>query len=514
MIGINTIANYRKSTQTNLMKPLAPFIQLDPSEKSRPLYRQIYDSIRESILRGEFHSRMRLPATRLLADQLGVSRMTVINAYEQLFAEGYLEGKTGSGTFVAAQLPEEFFKTPRDPSAEGNGARTARRIPLSDYGRFVGSHLPALLRDHGATRYVPFQHGLGAIDEFPFEIWSKISSRYLKYAKPDSLGYGDPAGYWPLRAAVAAHLRSSRGVRCESEQVIITGGAQNAIDLIGRILLSPRDKVWLEDPGYLGARDVFTSFGAKVIPVPLDAEGMEIKNALKKPDARLAYVTPSSQFPTGVTMSLSRRMRLLEWARNQDAWIIEDDYDSEYRYAGRPLASLQGLDDSGRVIYIGTFSKTIFPALRLGCLVVPPDLVDVFAATRALTDLHSPQIEQAVLAEFIAEGHFERHLRRMRTLYKTRQQILVNEIRKHLNGTIDIAEADAGMHLVGWLPEGVSDKTVSQRASELGLRVAPVSNYSLNSTSRGGLLLGYTAFNEKQIKEGVRKLERVLVEYS
>jgi GntR family transcriptional regulator/MocR family aminotransferase len=295
--------------------------------------------------------------------------------------------------------------------------------------------------------------------------------------------------------------------------VIITGGAQNAIDLIGRLLLSPRDKVWLEDPGYLGARDVFDSFGAKVIPVPLDAEGMDIRNALKKPDARLAYVTPSSQFPTGVTMSLSRRMRLLEWARNHDAWIIEDDYDSEYRYAGRPLASLQGLDDSGRVIYVGTFSKTIFPALRLGCLVVPPDLVDIFAAARALTDLHSPQIEQAVLAEFISEGHFERHLRRMRTLYKTRQHVLVNEIRKRLDGAIDITEADAGMHRVGWLPEGINDKTVSQRASELGLRVAPVSNYSINSTSPGGLLLGYTAFNEKQIKEGVRKLEKVMAEY-
>jgi GntR family transcriptional regulator/MocR family aminotransferase len=416
------------------MKTLAPFIQLDPSENSRPLYRQIYDSIRDSILSGEFQSRMRLPATRLLADQLGVSRMTVINAYDQLFAEGYLEGKTGSGTFVAAQLPEEFFKTPRDAAAEGNTPGTTRRIPLSDYGRFVTAHLPALLRDHGATRYVPFQHGLGAIDEFPFEIWSKIASRYLKYAKPDSLGYGDPAGYLPLRSAVAAHLRSSRGVRCEDEQVIITGGAQNAIDLIGRLLLGPRDKVWLEDPGYLGARDVFDSFGAKVIPVPLDAEGMDIRNALKKPDARLAYVTPSSQFPTGVTMSLSRRMRLLEWARNHDAWII-------------------------------------------------------------------------------SEGHFERHLRRMRTLYKTRQHVLVNEIRKRLDGAIDITEADAGMHRVGWLPEGVNDKTVSQRASELALRVAAVSNYSINSTFRSGLLLGYTAFNEKQIKEGVRKLEKVMAEY-
>lgn len=493
------------------MKTLAPFIHLDPSENSRPLYRQIYDSIRDSILCGEFQSRMRLPATRLLADQLGVSRMTVINAYDQLFAEGYLEGKTGSGTFVAAQLPEEFFKTPRDTAAEGNAPGTTRRLPLSDYGRFVSAHLPALLRDHGATRYVPFQHGLGAIDEFPFEIWSKIASRYLKYAKPDSLGYGDPAGYRPLRAAVAAHLRSSRGVRCEDEQVIITGGAQNAIDLIGRILLGPREKVWLEDPGYLGARDVFGSFGAKVIPVPLDAEGMDIRNALKKPDARLAYVTPSSQFPTGVTMSLSRRMRLLEWARNHDAWIIEDDYDSEYRYAGRPLASLQGLDDSGRVIYIGTFSKTIFPALRLGCLVVPPDLVDTFAATRALTDLHSPQIEQAVLAEFIAEGHFERHLRRMRTLYKTRQQILVSEIRKKLDGAVDITEADAGMHLVGWLPGGVDDKSISEQSRNFGVRVAAITNYTLNSRTRHGLLLGYTAFNEKQIKDGVRKLEKVLL---
>jgi len=487
-----------------------PFISLDENRASAPLYRQIYETIRNAILSGEFEPGRRLPATRLLADQLSVSRMTVVNAYEQLFAEGYLEGKTGAGTYVASQLPEELLQTPRDNKNSMARRTVSRTVKLTPYAKHLNRNSVAFRKNHGATEFRAFTHGITAVDKFPFEVWSKITQRHLKYTSPSVLGYGDPAGLPSLREAMASHLRSARGVRCDAGQVIITNGAQQAIDLIARILLNPDDKIWIENPGYLGARDILGASGAKLIPVPIDAEGFDIDRAQKCGSARLVYVTPSHQFPLGGTMSLARRLNLLEWARTNDSWIIEDDYDSEFRYAGRPLASLQGLDRDNSVIYVGTFSKTMFPSLRLGCVVVPHDLIDVFTAARALSDLHSPLIDQAVLAEFISEGHFARHVRRMRTLYQERQQIFVAEAKKRLDGLLKVEKSDAGMHLVGWLPTGVDDQAVSKELAEQGVRAAPVSAYSIGKPPRSGLLLGYTAFNEKQIKDGMKIVERTL----
>ncbi|HLA95960.1 MAG TPA: PLP-dependent aminotransferase family protein [Pyrinomonadaceae bacterium] len=486
---------------------LSPFIPLDTASHS-PLYRQIYDSIRRSILNGEFASRTRLPATRQLAEQLGVSRMTVVNAYDQLFAEGYLEGKAGSGTFVASRLPEEYLHTPK--AEKVTPKRPARSIDLSGYGRHLRDNLSVIQQNHAPTIVVPFQHGAIAIDEFPFDIWSKIAQRHLKYSIRDLSLYGDPAGYLPLRRAIAQHLRSSRGVVCDEGQVIITAGTQQAVFLISRVLLSSGDSVWFEDPGHTSASDILYAAGAKIEYVPVDEEGFDLNGAIKSAGkAKLVYVTPSRQFPLGMTMSLQRRLNLLEWASENDAWIIEDDYDSEFRYSGRPLPALQGLDRHSRVLYVGTFSKTVFPGLRLGCVVVPPDLVDLFAAARALTDLHSPVTDQMILAEFIADGHFERHVRRMRTLYRERQSILISEVEKRLAGFLDIEKSDAGMHLIGW-PKGVSDVTISAKAAELGIRIAPVSRYAANKLERGGLMLGYTAFDERQIKEGVKTLAKVV----
>lgn len=486
------------------------FISLDNENSEMPLYRQIYEAIRKAILSGEYESEMRLPASRLLAQQLGVSRMTVINAYEQLFAEGYLEGKIGAGTFVAAHLPEDFLQTPRiESQAEAN--KQLRKIKLSDYGRQLTKSDYAVLRHQQPSVFLPFQHGITAYDKFPFEVWAKIAQKWQRKFSAQVLGYGELAGFRPLREAVAAHLESSRGVKCTAEQVIITNGTQQAVDLIARILLEPGDRVWMEEPCYPGARDIFAAGGAKLSHVEVDAEGFDIDKARRqnRHSARMVYVTPSHQFPLGVTMSLARRLSLLEWASETDAWILEDDYNSEYRYAGRPLASLQGLDRDGRVVYIGTFSKTIFPALRLGCLVLPPDLIEVFTAGRALTDVHSPTINQAILAEFIAEGHFARHLRRMRNLYEERQNILIGEVRKKLDGVLKVDNAEAGMHVIGWLPENVSDKEISQKASAYNLNISPVSNYRNKESSRSGLMLGYTGFNEKQIKEGVKRLAKV-----
>jgi GntR family transcriptional regulator / MocR family aminotransferase len=489
-----------------------PFIMLD--EKSAlPLYRQIYEAIRHAILSGKVHPTTPLPATRLLAKQLSVSRMTVINAYDQLFAEGYLEAKMGAGTFVAAHLPEEFLQTSGFERREHQENPLTRKIKFTDYGRNLAQHSKGILQRNSASTLLPFQQGVSAVEEFPFGVWAKIAQKWQKKPPLSILGYGDAVGFHPLRDAIAAHLASARGVLCKTEQIVITNGTQQALDLIGRILLTKGNDVCLEDPGYLGARDIFAATGARLVPVPIDEEGFDLQTARKRSrKARLAYVTPSHQYPLGVTMSLTRRLNLLEWARERDAFIIEDDYNSEYRYGGRPLASLQGLDRDGRVIYLGTFSKTIFPALRLGYLVVPMDLIGVFAAARALTDLHSPSIDQAILAEFIAERHFSRHVRRMRGIYEERQRILVEEARMNLKGVLEVAPAEAGMHLIGWLPPGVDDREVSRRAAEAKLKIAPVSAYCLNQKLCGGLLLGYTAFNERQIKLGVKKLARVLNE--
>jgi GntR family transcriptional regulator/MocR family aminotransferase len=478
-----------------------------------PLYRQIYEAIRHAILSGNLHPTTTLPATRLLSKQLGVSRMTVINAYDQLFAEGYLEAKMGAGTFVAAHLPEEFLHTSGFERRARQGTPPMRKIKFTDYGRNLAQHSEGILLRHGATPILPFQHGVSAVKEFPFGVWAQIAQKWQKKPPSSILGYGNPLGSEPLREAIAAHVASTRGVICKMEQIIITNGTQQALDLIGRVFLTKGNDVCIEDPGYLGARDIFGATGARLVPVPIDDEGFDLQTARKRSrKARLVYVTPSHQYPLGVTMSLTRRLNLLGWARERDAFIIEDDYNSEYRYSGRPLSSLQGLDRDGRVIYLGTFSKTIFPALRLGYLVVPTDLVEVFAAARALTDLHSPSIDQAVLAEFIAEKHFARHIRRMRGIYEERQHILVEEARKSLEGKLEVAPAEAGMHLIGWLTPGIDDLEVSRRAAAVNLKVAPVSAYCINEKLRGGLLLGYTAFNERLIKQGVRTLARVLNE--
>lgn len=489
----------------------SPFIAVD-EESDAPFYRQIYESIRRAILIGEILPGRRLPASRFLAEQLGVSRTTVVNTYDQLLAEGYLESKRGSGTFVAERLPEQFFTAP-DSKRQDNKTETPKRhLKLSRFGKRVFEESPTIARNSPKTRAVPFQHGLAAVDEFPFNVWTKLTGKIYRTLPRDDFGYGEPGGFYPLRLSIAAHLKSTRAVNCSPEQVIITTGAQHAFDLIGRVLLDRGVEVLVEDPCFAGAKQAFQSFGAKLVPVPVDKDGFNLSSALKKNlKARLACVTPSHQFPLGVTMSLSRRLKLLEWAERAGAWIVEDDYDSEFRYVGRPLASLQGLDRNGRVLYIGTFSKTIFPALRLGCLVVPRDLIELFAAVRALNGSHSPLIAQATLAEFIHEGHFASHVRRMRRLYEERQEILISEARKNLAGSLDIEKSVSGMHVIGWLNEGVKDTVVAQKAAALGVKTSAVSSYSLTTWQRrGGLVLGYTAIGEKQIKIGIKELARAI----
>jgi len=326
-------------------------------------------------------------------------------------------------------------------------------------------------------------------------------------------GSGNPAGYEPLRRAVAGYLQTARAVRCTSEQVFIVAGAQQALALIAQVLVDEGDAIWMENPGHLGTRNLFATAGAKIVSVPIDEEGFDLSFALKENQAaRLACVTPSHQFPLGTVMSLSRRLALLKWAENYNSWIVEDDYDSEFRYAGRPLASLQGLDAQAgnRVIYVGTFSLTIFPALRLGYMIVPDNLIDAFTAARALTDSHSPSIDQAALTDFIEEGHFARHLRKMRALYAERQAALVSAAQNELTGLLEVPADKAGVYLIGWLPKGVSAKSVSQKAMTQGVITNPLSAYSSKKLAREGLILGYTAFTPGQIRNGVKRLAKTL----
>ncbi len=488
-----------------------PFVSLSDRAVSRvPMHRQIYEKMRQAILSGEIPAKSRIPSSRSLAAQLGVSRMTIVNAYDQLFAEGYLEGKIGAGTFVAGELPEELLQTPKMRAVKT--AAFSRELNLSRQGRQMERNLGDVLREHTANKFVPFQNGLTAIDFFPFDTWSRIAVRRNRRAPPTLAG-SDLAGFYPLRQAITAHLKSARGIRCEPEQVIITAGAQQALALIAAVFLEPDDEVWMEDPGYTSARSLFSLSGTKLIPVPVDEEGLNFKAAFEmSKNPKLIYVTPSHQYPLGVTMSVTQRLSLIETARRTGAWIIEDDYDSEYRYSGHPLASLQGLDQNGRVLYVGTFSKTIFPSLKLGCLVVPPDLVDVFTAARMLSGAHSPLIDQAILAEFISDGHFARHVRRMRTLYEERQKILVEEVERNLKGLLEMKADDAGMHLIGWLPDNFDDREAAQKAAAENVCLSPISDHSINKYRRNGLVFGYAAFDEKQIRGGVAKLTDVLTE--
>lgn len=471
-----------------------------------PLHRQLCDRLREAILSGQLPSGTRLPGTRTLATELGVSRNTVVNAFEQLLAEGYVAGKIGAGTYIACTLPEALLHVSSTLSQPNQPGSSGRR--LSQRGQQIAStNLTAF-----CTRGRPhaFQ-SIPAVDAFPLAVWTRLTTQRWRKPPTELLSYGDPAGYWPLREAIASYLKSARGVHCEAHQVIIVAGSQQGLNLAAHLLLDPGDVAWLEDPGYHGARCSFLAAGARVVPVPVDTEGLDVSAGIQRhPNARLVYVSPSHQFPTGVVMSLERRLALLNWADRAQAWILEDDYDSEFRYIGRPLSALQGLDQAGRVIYIGTFSKILLPTLRLGYLVVPHDLVDACIAARALTDWNSPSLDQAVLTDFIVEGHFAHHIRRMRTLYAERQSILLEMASQDLKGLLDLRPAETGMSLVGWLPQGIDDQAVAQQASRQGIYVRPLSAESIEPLGRSGLLLGFAAVDTTAIRTGVRSLAMVI----
>ncbi|MGH7630626.1 MAG: PLP-dependent aminotransferase family protein [Gemmatimonadales bacterium] len=470
------------------------------------LYRQLYAELRAMMLDGRLPPGRQLPATRLLAAELGVSRNTVAGAFDQLRAEGYLEARERSGTFVAARLPDALLRAPKPVAARRVEAAGHR---LSARGRRLTETALPMLRTRD-TRLQPFRSGVPAIDAFPRRVWGRLLARRWRRGSV-SLAYGDAEGDAALRSAVADHVRGARGARCTDDRVVIVNGSQQALDLAARVALDPGDSAWVEEPGYWGVRAALAAAGARLVPVPVNAEGLEVEaGAARAPDARVVCVAPSHQFPLGVMMSAARRLELLAWARRAGAWVLEDDYDSEYRYASRPLACLQGLDDAGCVVYIGTFSKTVFPALRLGYVIAPPGMVDALQSARAAADRHSPVLEQGVLADFIGEGHYARHVRRMRALYEERRDALRDAVERRLAGLMELGAMDAGMHAIGWLPAGADDGRVSSALLAAGVDAAPMSNYWMGAGARSGLMLGYAAYEPRVIREAVGRMARVL----
>lgn len=487
-----------------------PPITLD-SRSTIPMYRQLYDWFRQAILEGQLRPGRRVPSSRSLAAELKISRIPVLNAYEQLHAEGYLETFLGAGTSVAQSIPDDALRPPAGKTRNGAGQLARHNGPRRISRR--GMALMRLPTQPWLHHLGAFRASLPALDHFPVGVWSKLVARHSRKQPWGTMAYGDPMGYMPLREAIAEYLGVVRAVRCQPSQILVTTGSQQGLQLCAHVLLNPEDRVWMEEPGYSGAHQAFMAAGARMVPVPVDQEGLDVAVGIRRSrNARAAYITPSHQYPLGMTMSAARRMLLINWAAKIGAWIIEDDYDSEYRFASRPIASLQGLDTEARVIYVGTFSKVMFPALRIGYLVVPRDLAPAFAAVRDATDIFSSTLYQAVLADFIREGHFARHIRRMRVLYMERRRVLVEALRSQMANRLEVVGAEAGMHLAALLPPGVNDTKVSRNAAQRGISAMPLSTCYLKPPKRGGLILGYGGMNAHQIREGVRKLRMSLGE--
>lgn len=461
-----------------------------------PIYRQVYDGVRGAIIDGLLRPGQRLPSTRALAAELRVSRLSVLTAFDQLRHEGYLSGRVGSGTFVSEAMPDDALRSTRVA-----GVARARRQAES-------ARAPRVPYEGGLR---PFRMSLPALDEFPNNVWSRIVARHARALKPAHMAYGDPAGLLALRLAVAEHLRTARAVRCEADQVLIVSGSQAALRIAAAVILARGDIVAVEEPGYSGARSALRAAGAELAPIPVDEEGIDVA-ALQASGRRVraVYVTPSHQYPLGVSMTAARRLALLDWATRHGAWILEDDYDSEYRYVSRPLGALQGMDAHDRVIYVGTFSKVLFPSLRVGYLVVPSSLCSEFTAAREAFDVFPSTLYQLALADFIREGHFARHLRRMRVLYDRRRHALLDGLARHCGDFLRVHNADAGLHVVTRLPAGISDRAVVERMTAQRLTAMPLSSCYIAGNAQPGLLLGFGGFDERRISQATRLLGEVI----
>lgn len=509
------------------MPPLIPSMSFDPAgielDRRQGLTRQLYDALRQRVLDGRLVSGTRLPATRDMAAALSISRNSVVRAYDQLYAEGFIESRVGDGTYVS-QLPTAKKLSTKLSTGFSTGLPTALSTNRLDNARTQASeviHSVGLDRvKHNHLVQPPcgppraFRVGVPAFDLFPFEVWAKLNGAFWR--KPDlaQLCYGDPAGDQRLRGLIAAYLRTARGLQCTTEQIVITSGAQQAISLCAQLLVEPGDGVAVENPGYRAAGHAFALAGGRLHGVPVDGDGIdcEVLNRLK--DCRVTYVTPSHQYPLGVVMSLARRLELLAWAERTGGWIVEDDYDGEYRYTGAPLSPLAALDRNGRVLYVGTFGKVAFPALRLGYLVLPPGLVEAFTRRRAVDMRHSEVSTQAVMAEFMAAGHFQRHVRRMRRAALSRRNALLVGWPSELPGVGALPSVAAGLHLTVRVDSLAREQALLAQARAVDVEINGLSGYWLADTGpppdqRAGLVLGFAAVPEAAIAQALARLRRV-----
>jgi GntR family transcriptional regulator / MocR family aminotransferase len=475
-------------------------LTLNSRRQHQTLTSWLYEELRLAILEGRLGPGARLPASRDFAGQYGLSRGTVVSVLERLQSEGYVSCRVGVGTWVnQVEAPPPTRQTASTPPAY------IRRI-ISGYKRpkpFVDLAFPLGVR--------PFRVGHPAVAEFPSEVWGRIAADRARKFRSWLKTEDDGRGYRPLRDAIAEYLRASRGVRCSSEQIIMVSGIQQALDLLSRLLLKQNDPVWIEDPGYFGATVAFANAGARIVAVPVDQDGLSVSAGMKIcPRAKGVYLTPAHQFPLGVTMSLKRRMALLNWASRTGAFVIEDDYDSEYRFEGQPVPALQSLDNHANVIFIGSFSKTMFPSLRQGYVVLPPLLVDYFRAFRFRTDLQNSTFDQAVLCDFIVDGHLARHLRRMRNLYARRLAALIEGGKQHLNGLLELSNVRAGLYTIGFLKNGMTSRQAEKLAAAQGIEVLAADRYTLKRPDPKALVLGFAAFDEAAIQQGLLRLAKAL----
>lgn len=482
-------------------------ITLD-SNSSTPLHQQLYEQLRQAILNGRLTPGERIPSTRFLAKSLSISRFTVTSSYEQLLSEGYLETVTGSGTFVCQQIPDNLIEFKPIENIEKNNSLS---IKLSKYGETLANtkNVPRIAEP---KLQINFRYGTPALSEFPIKQWRKLLSRYCS-ANLDWLEYStEPLGYKPLRQAITRYLTRSRAVNCQPEQILITNGTQQALDLILRLLISPGETIAIENPGYLSARIIFETHNANILPISVDNSGLIIEELINfsEQNIRLVYVTPSHQFPTGAILSLPRRLELLNWAQQTGGLIIEDDYDSEFRYGEKPIPALQGLDKSDSVLYIGTFSKVLFPSLRIGYLVLPKSLVKIFTRAKWLCDRHLPILEQQVLAEFIESGYLERHIRKMRSIYDKRRQVLVKALKKHFGFRAKILGEKAGIHVMVSFKTNLSDEEIIKSAAKVGIAMMSAKPHYLTAHSKSEFIFGYGELTETQLTEGIHTLAQII----
>jgi GntR family transcriptional regulator / MocR family aminotransferase len=474
------------------------YLKLDDKAED-PLYRQVYLQLRKLILDGDLPPGTKLPPSRKLAAQSGIGRITVIQAYKQLETEGFVASQTGAGTFVAKKLPQ------MPPAAE----QEVFRPELSSWGRRIQTTARAPRREKQRLE-IDFGFGRSFPHIFPYDIWRRLLGRYLSTDDVMLSRYGSPLGFYPLREALANYLVRQRGVVCSPQQVVIVSGAQQALDILARLLFNEGDKIIVETPGYNDAYRLFQAHGAQLHPLAVDEQGLPVADLPEGSRFRAAFVTPSHQFPRGGTLPLERRLMLLDWARSQDALVLEDDYDSELRYDGHPLSALQGLDQSGHVVYLGTFSKVLFPALRLGYVVLPRSLLMPFTRTLALVDRGAPTLTQAAVADFISEGHFEPHLRRLRLAYSERRQALVDALDAGLAGEVTFSRVPAGLHIMLHLHPDCSEAEAIQKAASVGVGIYPGAPYYLQKPKPPSVLLGFSGLNSEQIREGVARLAAIL----